>query len=56
MPFFDLWAFGSSAETVALVNVGGIANVTLLLPNGRVLGWDRCECRDSLRVLVDVRG
>lgn len=30
VPFFDKWAWGSLDQTVALVNIGGIANCTIL--------------------------
>lgn len=49
VPFFDRWAFGSRDAAVALVNVGGIANVTLLgAGDGPVVGFDsgpgNCVC------------
>jgi len=40
MPAFHAAAFGSHGELRAVVNIGGIANVTLLQPDGAVLGFD----------------
>ncbi len=40
VPFFDSWAWGASEKQVALINVGGIANVTLLGGGMSVLGFD----------------
>lgn len=40
MPAFHAAAFGSSGELRAVINIGGIANVTLLRPDGSVLGFD----------------
>ena len=40
MPAFHAAAFGASGETRAVVNIGGIANVTLLSPDGSVIGFD----------------
>lgn len=39
-PAFHAAAFGSTAEARAIVNVGGIANITLLGRNGSVHGFD----------------
>lgn len=39
-PAFHLAAFGSNAETRAVLNLGGIANITLLRADGAVLGFD----------------
>ncbi len=38
-PAFHAWAFAAK-ETVAVVNIGGIANITVLTPNDPVLGYD----------------
>lgn len=40
VPAFHQFAFGSPAEDRALVNIGGIANVTLLPGAGAVTGFD----------------
>jgi anhydro-N-acetylmuramic acid kinase len=40
MPAFHAAAFGTSREARAVVNIGGIANVTLLAANGEVIGFD----------------
>lgn len=40
LPAFHRAAFGHAAEERAVVNVGGIANVTLLPPGGEVRGFD----------------
>lgn len=40
MPAFHAAAFGRAGEARAVVNIGGIANVTLLAPDGGVLGFD----------------
>lgn len=40
MPAFHRAAFGDSREFRALVNIGGIANVSLLAPDGGVSGFD----------------
>ncbi len=40
VPAFHAVAFGAATEDRAVVNVGGIANVTLLPRNGAVLGFD----------------
>ncbi|MFT3907212.1 MAG: anhydro-N-acetylmuramic acid kinase [Steroidobacteraceae bacterium] len=39
-PAFHQAAFGSRSETRAVLNLGGIANITLLRPDGTVLGFD----------------
>lgn len=39
-PAFHAAVFGSTRETRAVVNIGGIANVTILEPGGRVMGFD----------------
>jgi anhydro-N-acetylmuramic acid kinase len=40
MPAFHAAAFGAPGRTRAVVNIGGIANVTLLGADGSVLGFD----------------
>lgn len=40
MPAFHAAAFGAAGQTRAVVNIGGIANVTLLGADGSVLGFD----------------
>lgn len=40
MPAFHAAAFGSAGELRAVINIGGIANVTLLQADGSVLGFD----------------
>jgi anhydro-N-acetylmuramic acid kinase len=40
MPAFHAAAFGVAGENCAVVNIGGIANVTLLQADGSVLGFD----------------
>jgi anhydro-N-acetylmuramic acid kinase len=40
MSAFHLAAFGQPGQTRAVVNIGGIANVTLLQADGSVLGFD----------------
>lgn len=39
-PMFHHYAFSHEREKRAVVNLGGIANVTLLLPGQPVTGWD----------------
>ncbi|MEJ0100156.1 MAG: anhydro-N-acetylmuramic acid kinase [Pseudomonadota bacterium] len=39
-PAFHLAAFGAPGEDRAVVNIGGIANITLLKSDGSVLGFD----------------
>jgi anhydro-N-acetylmuramic acid kinase len=40
VPAFHRQVFGRSGESVAVVNIGGIANITALPADGRVLGLD----------------
>ncbi len=40
VPAFHRAVFGEAATHVAVLNVGGIANLTLLRPGGEVLGFD----------------
>ena len=40
VPAFHRWAFGHQGEYRAVVNIGGIANVTLLDPAGATTGFD----------------
>jgi anhydro-N-acetylmuramic acid kinase len=40
MPAFHAAAFGTGGETRAVVNIGGMANVTLLRADGSVIGFD----------------
>jgi anhydro-N-acetylmuramic acid kinase len=40
VPAFHAWRFGSEAETRVVVNIGGIANITVLEPGREPLGFD----------------
>ena len=40
VPAFHRAVFGRPGETVAVLNLGGIANITALLADGRTLGFD----------------
>ena len=40
VPAFHRWAFGHENEDRAVVNIGGIANVTILHADGRTTGYD----------------
>ena len=40
VPAFHQGVFGRPDTTVAVLNVGGISNLSVLPPNGQVLGWD----------------
>jgi len=40
VPAFHRWAFGHADEIRAIVNIGGIANVTLLDPRAGTTGYD----------------
>lgn len=40
MPAFHRWAFGCEGEDRAVVNIGGIANVTIMHANGETSGFD----------------
>jgi anhydro-N-acetylmuramic acid kinase len=40
VPAFHQGVFGRGDYTVAVLNVGGISNLSVLKPNGQVLGWD----------------
>lgn len=40
VPAFHRAIFGSQEQNRAIVNIGGIANITLLNKNGDVTGWD----------------
>lgn len=40
MPAFHAAAFARAGEACAVVNIGGIANVTLIADNGHVIGFD----------------
>jgi anhydro-N-acetylmuramic acid kinase len=39
-PAFHQWAFGSTGSTGAVINIGGIANITVIQPAGPLLGYD----------------
>jgi len=39
-PFFHRDYFGRTGESVAVLNIGGISNLTLLRPDGSLLGFD----------------
>jgi anhydro-N-acetylmuramic acid kinase len=40
VPFFDRWAWGGTEESIALVNIGGMANVTILDGKTNIEGFD----------------
>jgi anhydro-N-acetylmuramic acid kinase len=40
VPAFHRGLFGRADETVAVLNIGGISNLSVLHPDGRVQGWD----------------
>jgi len=40
VPVFHDWLFRDAAETRIVLNLGGIANITVLAPGGDVLGFD----------------
>jgi len=40
VPAFHHGVFGQNDTTVAVLNIGGIANLSVLHPDGSVLGWD----------------
>jgi anhydro-N-acetylmuramic acid kinase len=40
VPAFHNWAFGSEENTSMVVNIGGIANITLLQPGTAITGFD----------------
>jgi len=40
VPAFHRWAFGASNDNRAVINIGGIANVTLLHSDGETTGFD----------------
>jgi anhydro-N-acetylmuramic acid kinase len=40
VPAFHLGIFGRPHDCVAVLNIGGISNVSVLNPDGSVLGWD----------------
>src|SRR6218665_444213 len=40
VPAFHQSIFGRAAETVLVLNIGGIANLSVLAPGGKVLGFD----------------
>jgi anhydro-N-acetylmuramic acid kinase len=46
-PLFHQSFFGRPAETLGVLNIGGIANLTLLRPDGEVMGFD-CGPGNSL--------
>jgi anhydro-N-acetylmuramic acid kinase len=39
-PFFHQALFGRAGQTVGVLNIGGISNLTVLRPDGSVLGFD----------------
>lgn len=39
-PFFHLARFGRAGDTVAVLNIGGISNISLLRADGSMLGFD----------------
>jgi anhydro-N-acetylmuramic acid kinase len=40
VPAFHQGVFGRTASCVAVLNIGGISNLSVLHPDGSVLGWD----------------
>jgi anhydro-N-acetylmuramic acid kinase len=40
VPAFHAWRFGATAEPRVVVNIGGIANITVIEPSRPVLGFD----------------
>jgi anhydro-N-acetylmuramic acid kinase len=40
LPAFHAWRFANPTEARAAINIGGIANITLLIPNQPVTGFD----------------
>lgn len=40
VPAFHVWRFGEAAEQRAVVNIGGIANITALRPHQPTIGFD----------------
>ena len=40
VPAFHQGLFGRTDQTVAVLNIGGISNLSVLHPDGRVRGWD----------------
>lgn len=40
VPAFHAWRFADASETRVVVNIGGIANITVLAPGSDVLGFD----------------
>lgn len=40
VPAFHQGVFGRAGQTVAVLNIGGISNLTVLNANGQVRGWD----------------
>lgn len=39
-PLYHQELFAKSNETVAVVNIGGIANISIISPNKKTIGWD----------------
>ena len=40
VPAFHLGVFGQAQSCVAVLNIGGISNLSVLQPHGHVMGWD----------------
>ena len=40
VPAFHQGVFGTSGSCVAVLNIGGISNLSVIRPDGSVLGWD----------------
>ena len=64
VPAFHRWAFADSTEHRAVVNIGGIANITALPTDGKMTGFDTGPgnvlldqwCREHLHTRFDKNG
>lgn len=55
VPAFHAWAFGDSREQRVVVNIGGIANITVLAPGRDVTGFDTGPGNTLLDVWIRAR-